>query len=179
MWFGSYRSRSCSSCNVGPPIVASKAAVYVHDEAGYVKIRDWCRHLRLHQCGHQALYQTWLSLKPPPPAGSGSKPRLISPATPAATLAAKPIITRILRNVTRLEGIVVSKPDPLVARKFPTHLLPFQQPFIPFTLQVVEPVEGSDVLVVSVWLSVDREISGYAQSRDTDRLHSRSLYLVM
>jgi hypothetical protein len=54
-----------------------KAAVYVLDKAGYVKVRDWCKQQRLHQCRHQVLYQTWLSLKPPPPAESGSKPRLI------------------------------------------------------------------------------------------------------
>src|SRR5271165_299823 len=33
---------------------------------------------------------------------------------------------------------------------------------LPVQYQSIEPVEGSDVLVVSVWLAVDREISGYA-----------------
>ena len=35
--------------------VASEAAVYVFDESGCVKVRDWCKPQRLHQCGHQAL----------------------------------------------------------------------------------------------------------------------------
>jgi len=38
-----------------PASVASKAAVYVLDESGCGKVRDWCKHQRLHQRGHQAL----------------------------------------------------------------------------------------------------------------------------
>lgn len=32
-----------------PPSVASTAAVYVLDESGCAKVRDWCKHQRLHQ----------------------------------------------------------------------------------------------------------------------------------
>ena len=47
----------------------------------------------------------------------------------------------------------------------------------PVQLQNIVPVEVSDVLVVTVWLSVDREISGYAQSRDGTRLFIHDRYL--
>jgi hypothetical protein len=40
--------------SAGPPSVASEAAVFVVDESGYVKVRDWRKRECLHQCGDQA-----------------------------------------------------------------------------------------------------------------------------
>jgi hypothetical protein len=38
--------------SAGPPSVPSTAAVYVLDQSGCVEVRHWCKHQRLHQCGH-------------------------------------------------------------------------------------------------------------------------------
>ena len=66
---------------------------------------------------------------------------------------------------------------PFGSKEVPHPLATVPAAIHPVQLQKIVPVEGSDVLVVSVWLSVDREISGYAQSRDTTPVFIHDRYI--
>ena len=163
-----------------PLSVASKAAVYVLDEAGYVKVRDWCKQAML-----------------APMRTSGSLPDLAEFKTSRSWkfwLKSTPNLigctgysgSSVERHADYYQDIEERQEarvycgveaGPFGNKEVPHPLGTVPAAIHPVQLQNIVPVEVSDVLVVGVWLSVDREISGYAQSRDGTRLFIHDRYI--